>query len=161
MIPDGYEWLTKEPGPRMLLEALKLYGITETPGKNSNPEILKWAKELGLDYDADATPWCGLFMAIVAHRAGKALPENPLRALNWRQFGTAVSSPMLGDVVMFSRDGGGHVTMYVGENDIYWYCLGGNQSDKVCVAPFSKGRIIWVRRPSYINTPANVRGVWL
>lgn len=47
-IPEHYRWLEKETGPKMLLEAVKLYGIAEKKGDENNPEILAWAKELGL-----------------------------------------------------------------------------------------------------------------
>ena len=78
-IPTQYNWLLNEPAPKMLLEALKLYGTLETPGNSSNPIIIGWAKELGIDndYSSDEIPWCGLEMAIVAKRAGKDVPANP------------------------------------------------------------------------------------
>ena len=79
-----YNWLKKESAPRMLLEALKLYGVTEKAGSGNNPEILSWAKETGLkQYTQDETPWCGLFMAVIAKRAGKSLHKSPLWARDW------------------------------------------------------------------------------
>src|SRR5262245_4679707 len=120
-LPAQYAWLSKEGGPRMLVEALNLFGTVEMPGNADSPVILGCAKEVGLDrvYSHDAIPWCGLFMAVVAKRAGKVLPKNPLWALNWQTFGTAKPSTgaMLGDVLTFVREGGGHVAMYVGEDD--------------------------------------------
>lgn len=60
-LPTKYKWLANEDGPLMLLEALKLYGTLEVAGSKSNPEILAWAKELGLrDYTTDSIPWCRL-----------------------------------------------------------------------------------------------------
>lgn len=60
-----YNLLKKEPAPRMLLEALKLYGVTEKAGSGNNPEILSWAKETGLkQYTQDETPWCGLLYVL-------------------------------------------------------------------------------------------------
>jgi hypothetical protein len=78
MLPKDYRWLEAEPGPRMIVEALKEYGVVEAPGAADNPRILGWQRELveaGVgtyritDYGHDAVPWCGLFVAIVAHRA--------------------------------------------------------------------------------------------
>lgn len=40
MLPSTYAWLGGEPGPRMLLEALKLFGTLEAPGNADNPTIL-------------------------------------------------------------------------------------------------------------------------
>lgn len=163
VLPARYAWLADEPGPKMLLEALKLFGTLEVAGPSDNPVIVGWATELGLGkaYSHDEIPWCGLFMAIVAFRAGKIVPKDPLWALNWRNFGTKVDRPMLGDVMVKSRDGGGHVTLYVGEDDDAYHGLGGNQSDAVCIRRFSKA-IGWsFRRPIYRNQPANVRRVIL
>jgi len=164
-LPNDYVWLLNEPGPKMLLEALKLYGTTEAPGEGDNPVILEWAKEVGLDkvYKHDATAWCGLFMAVVAKRAGKQLPPGgPLWALNWGQFGDKVEDgPKLGDILVFKRAGGGHVTLYVGEDDECYHCLGGNQSDMVNIVRKPWSRIYAIRRPHYNIQPANVRKIIL
>lgn len=163
-IPTQYQWITKEPGPKMILAALALFGTTEISGAKDNLVILSWAKEVGLSktYSHDSIPWCGLFMAIVAHRAGKEVPDSPLWALSWADFGTvAAGGPMLGDVLTFKRDGGGHVALYVGEDSQAYHCLGGNQSDKVCFTRMPKSRFYRARRPVYINQPPNVRRIML
>jgi hypothetical protein len=72
-LPLAYGWIDDlQPLPRMVAEARKLYGIAEVQGSGDNPVILAWAKELGLAkiYNHDEIPWCGLFVAIVAKRAG-------------------------------------------------------------------------------------------
>lgn len=147
----------------MVREALALYGTLEAPGNADNPIILGWAEELGLGriYSDDAIPWCGLFMGIVAARAGKVLPSHPLWALDWKTFGHAVDVPMLGDVMVKSRDGGGHVTLYIGEDAAAYHGLGGNQSDAVDIRRFSKDLAWTFRRPNYRAQPANVRRVFL
>lgn len=158
-----YSWLFEEPGPRMLVEARALLGTMEAPGKADNPTILGWAEEVGLDrvYSHDEIPWCGLFMAVVAKRGGKRPPADPLWALNWRNFGRSVDRPMLGDVCVKTRAGGGHVALYVGEDAETYHLLGGNQSDQVCIRRFPK-TIAWTfRRPAYVHQPANVRRVFL
>lgn len=164
-LPNEYRWLLKEPGPKMLLEFLALYGIHEVPGPGDNPIILQWAKETGLykPYKHDATAWCGLAMAVVAKRAVKELPPaNPLWALNWAQFGNKVADgAKLGDVLVFKREGGGHVALYIGEDEECYHCLGGNQSDMVNIVRKPIDRIYAIRRPSYINQPANVRKILL
>jgi uncharacterized protein (TIGR02594 family) len=145
----------------MLLEALKLYGTKEQPGNSDNPEIIAWAAETGLSrvYSRDSIPWCGTFMAVVAHRAGKDFPDAPLWALNWAKFGVSVPKPMLGDVIVFKRPEGGHVALYVGEDKAYWHVLGGNQSDAVTVTRIAKNRAVAYRRPVYTIQPANVRTI--
>lgn len=165
-LPVKYQWLAKEGAPKMLVEALKLYGTVETPGVINNPVILGWAKEIGKElegaYTADSIPWCGLFMAVIAKRADKEWPKSPLWALSWATFGTRTSTPMLGDVLVFTRNGGGHVGIYVGEDATAYHVLGGNQSDKVNIARVAKNRLYTARRPVYaIGQPANVRKIIL
>ncbi len=165
-IPDAYAWLRDEAGPKMLDAAKAEIGVVEAPGEADNPKIMGWAKEAGLDrsFSADAVPWCGLFMAVVAKRAGKTLPAKPLWALSWADFGTPVQDnvPMLGDVLTFKREGGGHVGIYVGEDPQAFHVLGGNQSDRVCIVRIFRDRFYRARRPVYsIAQPANVRRVFL
>lgn len=180
-LPAAYAWLAKEPGPRMLQEALKLYGLLEVPGPNDNGVILKWADELGVSlntvysrwvadwYNNDSIAWCGLFMAYVAmksnvdDRPDRRAPNNFLAALSWASFGEPVAKDqaMLGDVLVFVREGGGHVGIYVGEDSVAFHVLGGNQGDAVSILRISKSRLYAVRRTPYLNTPANVRKVRL
>lgn len=162
MTADTVHRLRQEPGPKMLLEALKLHGTTETAGSQNNPVILDWAAECGInDYNADAIPWCGLFMAVIAQRAGKPLAAAPLWAQSWASWGTASPQAALGDVLVFSRNGGGHVGLYVGEDSDCYHVLGGNQADAVSVARLSKTRCIAIRRHYRIAAPANVRPIYL
>lgn len=163
MIASKYKYLVSEPGPKMLLEALKLHGKKEMPGNKDNPEILAWAKELGLErtYSADSIAWCGLFMSLVATRAGKIPPKDPLWALNWKNFGIASPIPSLGDVLVYKRNGGGHVNLYLGEDATTYHGIGGNQSDSVSITRILKSRCVAVRRPNYNIEPSNVRPIWI
>ena len=155
-----YAWLDREPAPKMLLAALDLFGIKETIGESDNPVILDWAKECGIrGYNHDSIAWCGLFIALICKRSGKPIPENPLWARNWAAWGE--SSPKeLGSVLIFTRNGGGHVGLYVGEDSDYYHVLGGNQHDSVCVARLLKKRLI-ACRAMYKIKPSTVRPVWL
>jgi uncharacterized protein (TIGR02594 family) len=165
MLPQQYTWLAHEPGPKMIVEAVGLYGTLEGPGAANNPKIVAWAKEIGgrlADiYKADSIPWCGLFMAVVARRAGKEIPANPLWALSWSAFGANASIPALGDVLVFVRNGGGHVGLYAAEDETAFHVLGGNQSDAVNIKRIAKGRLYAARRPLYRVKPANVRPIRL
>ncbi len=162
-LPAAYAWLAKESAPKMLVEMVKLYGTLETPGSKDNPVILEWAKETGIKgYTHDSVPWCGLTMAVAAHRAGYQSPPKPLWALDWLNFGHRVDRPMLGDVMVKSREGGGHVTMYVGEDATHFHCLGGNQSDSVNITRIARNAFKGFRRPNFkIGQPLAVRVVKL
>jgi len=161
-LPKAYAWLEKEPAPRMLLEALKLVGTKETKGNANNPAILAWARECGIKgYGEDSIPWCGLFVAVCAKRAGKPIPSTPLWARSWRDWGNGSSTPQLGDVLVFSRDGGGHVGLYVGEDSTAYHVLGGNQGDEVNIKRVAKDRLIAARNLYQITTPDNIRRIHL
>lgn len=180
MLPHDFAWLAREPGPRMLLEALKLYGTAERPGPANNPVIIAWARELGLErvYAADSVPWCGLGMAVVAKRAGwdHAPGGNALWALNWAKWGNPAEVPSLGDVLVLKRryrdargrwQTAGHVGQYVAEGQdrqgrpVFWV-LGANQSDRVCIVPIERERLVAARRaPWRVAQPPSVRPIRL
>lgn len=160
----NYSYLKKETAPKILVEAYKLLGVRETLGKDNNPTILDWSEKLGLKktYTADEIPWCGLFMAYVCHLAGKPGVVNPLWARNWTNWGTKKETAMLGDILVFSRGSGGHVGIYVGEDDKAYHVLGGNQGDAVSVVRITKVRCIGIRRTDWkIAQPSNVRVIKL
>lgn len=159
-IPSQYSWLRGlDPQPLMIRHALAEYGVIEGVGAAENPVILGWAAEVGLtaSYSSDAIPWCGLFLAVVAKRAGKPIPVKPLWALNWNRFGVAAAQPALGDVLVFKRDGGGHVALYIGEDPRAYHVLGGNQSDRVGFTRIAKARLHAARRPIYRALPPTAR----
>lgn len=166
VLPKKYQWLSREESPKMLVEALRHYGILEHPGKGSNPNISAWAKEVGVSgwYADDDIPWCGLFVGMVVKRAGYPVKTDLLSALSWSKFGTPISKgkESLWDILVFTRPGGGHVGFYVGENDHAFLVYGGNQSNAVGFAWIDKARLHSCRRsPWKLGQPANVRKVYL
>lgn len=170
-IPIAYQWLEKEGAPGILVEALKHVGTLEHKGKDNNPDITKWAEEIGgrvADvYTTDEIPWCGLFMAICVKRArGIAeVVKDPLWALNWGTYGDKSPSPMLGDILTFVRKTNtgataGHVALYIGEDATAYHILGGNQSDSVCFTRMPKTRLYTARRTHWTTAqPPNVRKI--
>ena len=162
--PIEWEWLLYEPGPKVLAEALRHYGIMEVRGKGSFPDFSKWAKELGVQsvMTDDDVPWCGLFVGICVKRAEFEVVQHPYRAKSWLSFGNAVLTPMLGDVLVFERKGGGHVGFYVGETLDTYAVLGGNQSNSVNITFIAKDRLVSAQRCNWkIMQPPNVRQVWV
>jgi len=177
-LPAKYASLATEPGPRMLVEMLKLLDVKEFAGKPSNPVIVDWAGEVAAAmptpyarwvddwYNDDAIPWCGLAMAVAAVRAGQGRadrlpPSKFLSAKDWLNYGRKVhiDDAMLGDVLIFDRNGGGHVAQYVGEDEHAFHILGGNQKDAVNIIRKLKTECVGVRRPIYNAQPANVRKI--
>lgn len=166
-LPEKYKWLEDEGAPKMLVEALKHHGELEHPGNGNNPNILKWAMEVGVSgwYREDEIPWCGLFVGLVAKRCGYPFaPRRLLASKEWVDWGEEVPKgrEMLWDVLIFTRPGGGHIGFYVGESEDSFLVYGGNQSNKVGFTWIRKNRHIATRRPLYaIGEPNNVRKVYL
>lgn len=168
-LPMQYAWLADEHGPRMLMQALALYGTVEFAGKKDNPIIMSWAEETGYEkvYTHDAIAWCGLGQAVCAKRAGWDYHpgNNALYALNWRLWGTEIAKDkaMLGDTGVWSRKGGGHVGQIIGYDDQgYYHVLGFNQSDQCSIVRKPIKSIVAVRRaPWRMAQPPNIRRVKL
>lgn len=160
MIPQQYRFLeTIGELPRIIKIALQQLGTKEIAGKGSNATIISWAKELNIQntYNDDAIPWCGLFVALVVQRSGRDPINKPLWARSWVQWGEFQLAASLGDVLVFAREGGGHVGFYVAEDKDCYHVLGGNQSDAVTITRIKKARCIAIRRPKYNSKPASAQ----
>lgn len=139
--------------PAWLRRARSLIGTREVAGTGNSATILGWAKALGIKvlgiaYNADSVPWCGVF---VAHCFADSAPTIPLpkvavRASAWDAFGQEVK-PCLGAVMRFARPGGGHVAFAVGEDATHFHVLGGNQGDRVSIMRIEKSRLVACRAP--------------
>lgn len=138
--------------------ARSLIGIREVPGKGNNSTIMGWAKKLGakilgITYTADSVPWCGLYAAHVMEHCGFAPPPIAVRASEWGKWGRKLLSPRPGCILTFTRDGGGHVGFYVGEDDTHLHVLGGNQGDAVSITRIPKTRLSEMRWPNGFALP--------
>lgn len=137
--------------PRWLARARAHIGLRETVGPASNAAIMGWARKIGgwiaSFYKDDSIPWCGLFVGAMLAEAGIKPPANLLGAREYERWGQPLKHGAPGAVLVFSRQGGGHVGFYVGEDDEAFHVLGGNQSDAVCVKRIGKGRLTAIRWP--------------
>ena len=108
-------------------------------------------------FSDDDIPWCGLFAAIVAHRA-RERPCRKIRfwARNWAKFGTArVKAGCARRCAGFqpSPVAVGHVGFYVAEDRTAFHVIGGNQGNRVSITRIAKARCIAVRGPEYNQAP--------
>jgi uncharacterized protein (TIGR02594 family) len=165
-LPEQYKDLEAAVIIPIMNEALKLYGVRELAGEGNNPIILGWAKELNHTvksfYTKDSIAWCGLFMGVCAKRAGYQPPEgfHVLRARSWGKWGDPIHGfPLLGDILIFERQGGGHVGLYVGEDKVCYHVLGGNQGDVVSIVRIPKERLVTARRSPMNRLPKIVNRV--
>ena len=132
--------------------ASKDLGLVETPGKKSTPRIAYAIKSAAqwLDPDDSATPWCGCIRGLWGIETGTGVPAAHYRAANWAKWGKAVPLDpkewKKGDTIVMGRTGGNHVTLFSHLKNGKAYCLGGNQSNSVTIAPFAISGIWAVRR---------------
>jgi uncharacterized protein (TIGR02594 family) len=137
---------TNRPG--WLVIAEKYLGLREIPGAPTAPVIAAWLQQLGAWWSDDETPWCGVAMAAWMREAGFQPPTAWYRAKAWATWGISLSGPVVGCVVVFTRKGGGHVGLVVGQDPGgKLMVLGGNQGDAVSVAAFDPVRAIAYRWP--------------
>lgn len=126
----------------------RFIGLREIPGTEHQPLILEWLYKLKAWWRDDETPWCGLYVAAVFAESGILLPKHWMRARDWLNWGIPLDVPSVGCVVVYSRQGGGHVGFVVGEDQNgNLMTLGGNQSNRVSIAPFARDRVLGFRWP--------------
>lgn len=134
-----------------LLVCRAMTGTKEFPGGADNPIILNMASYVGerypdlaaymRGYTHDEIPFCGLGQAFCMAKTGHRPPKESLYATNWFykwDNGVKLKEPALGAIMVKTRNGGGHVSEYEGEDEGNWFCRGFNQSDTVNVARFPK-----------------------
>jgi uncharacterized protein (TIGR02594 family) len=154
MIPTKYEFLNNiKPLPKLVATGLVYLGMKEIPGQQSNPEIMRMAKECGVSgiYTNDDMSWCALFICYLCHLNSKPQPfkdYDVLRAASFTKWGMAVTKgdERLGDIAVFTRPGGNHVGIIIAESKDSFHILGGNQSNAVTITEISKYRLSAVRR---------------
>ncbi len=139
--------------------AERFLGFQEAPGAIHNPAILAMMRLDASWVEDDETPWCSGFANAVAWLLG--LPRsNSVAARSWLRVGepVALEEALRGfDVVVLQRGGGrqpgpevlaapGHVGFFTRLEGDLVYLLGGNQGNRVTVAPFPVERVLGVRR---------------
>lgn len=149
------------PNLPILTLAQRYLGVCEVPGRKSNALIEQWINTAaswlddGVDDVDGGIAWCGCFRGVLGLDSGTGVPKAHYRAINWLAWGKPVDHTrpklwMPGDTVVTKRSGGNHVTLFVGMNSKPGVinCLGGNQGNKVCVAPIALSDVVGVRRAS-------------
>lgn len=144
--------------PLWLEAGLKYLGTKEFAGGKDNPVIIDWAKEEGgsieEQYTHDSIPWCALFANHILTKVGLKGTET-LWALDFagKWPCTRLAGPAVGAFAPMKRQGGGHIMVIVGRDQLGNIMgLGGNQSDAVTIAPFAVSRLnqgfYWPKGPT-------------
>lgn len=151
-------WRTQAE-PTWLAAARADIGLREIPGAPTAPKIAGWLKQLRAWWSDDETPWCGVAVAAWMQAAGIGpLPRHWMRARAWAEWGQPLAYPAHGCVVVFARQGGGHVGLLVGEDAAgNLLILGGNQGDAVNVRAFPRARVLAYRWPPGRDLPGQLK----
>lgn len=140
--------------PLWIVEAQRHIGLREIKGAKHNNFIIVWLESLKAWWSDDETPWCGTFVAHCMKKAECKLPKYWMRAKDWLNWGVIVTEPFVGCIVVFERQGGGHVGFVVGQDaNKNLLVLGGNQGDAVKISPFDIKRVLGYRWPSEYPLP--------
>jgi uncharacterized protein (TIGR02594 family) len=125
-------------------------GLKEVAGPKHNTKIQSWLAKLGAWWKDDETPWCGTFVAHCLRENGLPVPQHWYRALAWKDYGSNLRPTHVceGAILVFAREGGGHVGFYAGEDKFYFHVLGGNQSNAVNIMKIAKARCTAIRWPA-------------
>lgn len=134
-------------------------GTKEIPGVKNNPRILHYAARSGLNWvKNDETSWCGIFMGFCIAEIPECMRNfdypttKAATARQWLNAGIPVpeGKKRPGDIVVFWRESKsswkGHVAIYIREDENNIYCLGGNQRNSVSIQPYTKKRLLGIRR---------------
>lgn len=139
--------------------ALSFYGVNEafTNGK-SNPIVVSFFKEFA-DWatNSTTTAWCSAYVNSIMASTGYEY-SGSVSARSWMNVGQDVKNPRTGDVVVFWRESKnswkGHVGIFIsftsdGRNI---NVLGGNQGNKVSIAPYPISQLLGYRRLKSMRT---------
>lgn len=134
-------------GPNWYQIAQKEIGVKEGPGANGNAKILEYIATTGLS-TKNVVAWCASFVSWCMKQAGKPIPPGAAGSQNWKNYGTPVTTPTIGTIIVLGISKGyGHIGFYAGATGDKVNLLGGNQSDQVKYSYFSKSRIVAMRNP--------------
>ena len=137
-------------------------GVIEVAGISANPRILLYLASTGLKGTklalSDETAWCSAFACWVMEKSGRRSPKSAA-ARDWLKWGRPLLIPKPGCIVVFDRSdpnnkNAAHVAFYCGPNvdASKINVLGGNQRNRVCVAPYELSKVIGYRWPIVVES---------
>lgn len=132
----------------LFTRAVKEIGTMEIKAGLVNPKILYYLSNATGKKITENTPWCAAFINSILKDA-KIKHSKKLNARSILDLGKAVKVPEVGDLVVFWRSSvegwQGHAGFYVRELGNVIYVLGGNQGNKVSIAPYPKSQLLGFR----------------
>lgn len=140
-----------EKAYKSALEDLNL-DWNEKDGPESNKLITECYKAVdGLGnpemIDDSKTAWCSCYVnKKIQDVGGKGTRSAAARS--WLRWGQEVKEPRVGDIVIFKRGNSkwqGHVAFIYEVGNLFLKCVGGNQTNKVCIEQYSKRNVLGYR----------------
>lgn len=130
-------------------KAFRYIGISEQKDRKLLREIL--------GVDPVTTQWCAAFVNMILLQndlqTSESVSAYPLWARSFLEWGTEVTEPQKGDIIVFKRGSSwqGHVAFYVStttdqNGKQYYNVIGGNQDNSVSIRPYAVSRAISIRR---------------
>lgn len=126
-------------------------GITTFAVGHSNPRITEYHAGTNIASYDDKASWCSSFVNWSLAQVGISGTGSAL-ARSWLEWGDALAEPVVGCIVVLSRDDPagwkGHVGFFLREDAHNVYLLGGNQLDQVREHFYPKVSVLAYRWPS-------------
>ena len=142
-----------------VLFAKSYLGTKEFEGPADNPKIMEMYKSVGHDWvEHDEVAWCAAFVGHCLEKAGlrSSRKLNAQSYLTWGEKVAGIEQAREGDIIVFTRGNAswqGHVAFFLRVAGNQVEVLGGNQSNAVTVARYSKSRILGIRRAIAADAP--------
>ncbi|ASV44683.1 baseplate hub + tail lysozyme [Agrobacterium phage Atu_ph04] len=133
-------------------------GVKEFNGAQSNPRILEYLKNVGIN-SGDETPWCSAFAKWCMDKAGVSTSGINGMAKSWSRSGSfkKLDKPLAGCIAVFNRGPNpqsGHVAFLSRVQGGRAVCIGGNQSNAVKESPYPLDQLVGWYWPSGFATEA-------
>ena len=133
-----------------VLAALLMYGESPIAGPQANKQVLAFLAATSYPKgSSDEVPWCSAFLVWIFQQCGLKTSATAA-ALSWMQFGSQVTEPVIGDVVVLAWPVGApvhyHVGLFIREVANGIYILAGNQDNTVDIALWKKADVLGYRR---------------
>jgi uncharacterized protein (TIGR02594 family) len=144
--------------PLWLKLAIAELGVAEIPGDGDNPRILHYHSYTdGPGGEDDETNWCSSFINYCTAEAGHPGTRSKA-ARSWLKWGFPLQQPRRGAITVIWRvnrtSWQGHVALldHIGHIDgkAKVFLWGGNQGNRVSLAPFDLERVLGYRWPTPI-----------
>lgn len=115
------------------------------PGED-NPTILGFWNSVSWQATNDETAWCSAFVNYILDQSGREITRSGLAA-SWLDWGSATSSPQVGDIAVLDTTSWDHVGIVSRIENGVVYMISGNMSEDVLETEVGSGYVFRTDRP--------------